>query len=77
MRILFKIISVTLIIVGVMLLIIALLAGLASVSALISRMRYGPGIMFADVEFFGLAALVCAIVGTLAIIAAKKLAKWN
>ena len=33
--------------------------------------------MFADVEFFGLAALVCVILGTLAIIAAKKLTKWN
>jgi hypothetical protein len=77
MHVLLKIISVILSIAGVVLLIVALLAGIISLSALASRMRYGPGIMFADVEFFGLIALTCGVLGMPVIIAARKLAKWR
>ena len=69
------IISVILGAIGTLLLILALLAGLVSIEALVSRIQYGPGLMFADVEFFGLVAFVCAGFGVLLVIVAKKLKK--
>ena len=71
------VVSVILRIIGALFLLLALGAGMASVSALAERMRYGPGIMFADVEFFGLLALVSGVLGTILIISANKLSKWK
>jgi hypothetical protein len=55
-----------------MLLLIALLSGGASILSLIERLKHGPGLMFADVEFFGLVAFVCAFAGGLAVFGARK-----
>ena len=54
---------------------IALLSGGASLLSLIERIQYGPGLLFADVEFFGFVAFICAFSGTLAVFGAKKLSK--
>ena len=59
--------------IGALLLVLALLAGLAFLSALSERLNYGPGMMFADVEFFALLALLSAVVGVLLFIAARRL----
>ncbi len=71
------VVSVVLGIIGALFLLLALGAGLVSVSALVDRMRYGRGIMFADVEFFGLLSLVSGVLGTIMVIAANKLSKWK
>jgi hypothetical protein len=60
---------------GGTLLVIALLSGGASLLSLIERLRHGPGLLFADVEFFGLVAFICECAGGLAIFGAKKLSK--
>ncbi len=71
------VVSVVLGIIGTLFLLLALGAGLVSVSALVERMRYGPGIMFADVEFFGLLSLVSGVLGTILVISANKLSRWK
>jgi hypothetical protein len=35
--------------------------------------QHGPGLLFADVEFFGFIALIAAILGVATLFAAKKL----
>ncbi len=67
--------SVILNIVGGALILIALLSGGVSVIALIERLQHGRGIMFADAEFFGLAALICGLPGVLLVIGARKLSR--
>jgi hypothetical protein len=56
-----------------LLLLIALVSGGASILSLIERMKHGPGLMFADVEFFGLIALIAVILGAATLFAARKL----
>ena len=68
-----KMISIGLWIVGGFLLLIALVFGGASVLALIARVQHGRGLMFADVEFFGMIALIAVILGVATLFAAKKL----
>lgn len=58
---------------GTILLVIALLSGGAAILSLIERFQHGPGLLFADVEFFGFIALICAFSGGLAVFGAKKL----
>ena len=60
---------------GGILLLIALLSGGASLLSLIGRLQHGPGLLFADVEFFGFVAFVCAFSGVLAVFGARKLSK--
>ncbi len=58
---------------GGLLLLIALVSGGASILSLIERTKHGPGLMFADVEFFGLIALIAVILGAATLFAARKL----
>lgn len=64
--------SVILAVSGGILLIIALLSAGLSMMALIERLQHGRGILFADVEFLGFIALICAIPGGLAVFGAKE-----
>lgn len=61
--------------VGGVLLLIALLSLTASILSFIERLKYGPGLFFADVEFFGLIALVSGIAGVVTVLVAKRLSK--
>ena len=54
---------------------IALLSGGASILSFIERRQHGPGLLFADVEFFGLIAFIFAVLGGLAVFGARKMAK--
>ncbi len=69
--------SFVLTLIGGILFFIALLSGGVSILALIERLRHGRGIMFADVEFFGFAAIVCGLPGVLLVIVARKLSRAN
>jgi hypothetical protein len=60
-------------IVGGLLLLIALVFGGASILALLARVQHGPGLLFADVEFFGFIALIAVILSAATLFAAKKL----
>ena len=68
-----KWISIGLWIVGGLLLLIALVFGGASILSWIERSQRGPGLLFADVEFLGLVAVIAVIFGAAALFAAKKL----
>jgi hypothetical protein len=68
-----RMISIGLWIVGGLLLLIALVAGGASILALIARAQHGRGLFFADVEFLGLIVVITAILGAATSFAAKKL----
>ena len=68
-----KMISIGLWTAGGLLLLIALVFGGASVLALIARVQHGPGLLFADVEFFGFIALTAVTLGAAILFAAKKL----
>ena len=72
-----KIISIGLWIVGGFLLLIALVAGGASILALIARAQHGRGLFFADVEFLGLIAFTAAILGVATLFVAKKLSAFE
>jgi hypothetical protein len=72
-----KIISIGLWIVGGFLVLIALVSGGASMVSLLERVRHGPGLLFADVEFFGFIALIAAILGATALFVAKKLSTFE
>ncbi len=61
--------------IGVVLVIIAALSGLASFQSLLERMRSGPGPFFADVEMFGAIAIISGALGTAALFLGKKLKK--
>jgi hypothetical protein len=58
---------------GGLLLLIALVSGGVSILALIERVQHGRGLFFADVEFFGMIALIAAILGAAVVFAARKL----
>src|SRR4030042_7164343 len=68
-----RMISIGLWIVGGLLVLIALVAGGASILSLLERVQHGPGLLFADVEFFGFIALIAGILGVATLFAAKKL----
>jgi hypothetical protein len=68
-----RMISIGLWIAGGLLLLIAVVAGGASILSLLERIQHGPGLMFADVEFFGLIALIAVILGAATLFAARKL----
>ncbi len=50
---------------GSLLLLVAVLAALASLRSLVERLRFGPGLLFADVELFAVVALVSGAFGVL------------
>ena len=60
---------------GAILLVIALVSGGASILSFIERRQHGPGLLFADVEFFAFIALICAVLGGLAVFGARKIAR--
>jgi len=66
-------ISVGLWIVGGLLLLIALVSGGASILSLLERVQHGPGLLFADVEFFGSIALIAVILSAAVLFVASKL----
>ena len=68
-----KWISMGLWIMGGLLLLIALVFGGASILSFLERVQHGPGLLFADVEFFGFIALIAVILGAAALFVAKKL----
>ncbi len=74
MRVL-SVLSTTLVLSGGILLAIALLSGGASILSLIERRQHGPGLLFADVEVFGVIAFICVVLGGMAIFVARKLVK--
>jgi hypothetical protein len=66
-------ISIGLWIMGGLLLLVALISGGASIFSLLERVQHGPGLLFADVEFFGFIALIAAILGAGILFIAKRL----
>ena len=68
-----RMISIGLWIAGGLLLLIALVCGAASILSFLERVQHGPGLLFADVEFFGFIALIAGILGVATLFAAKKL----
>jgi len=60
-------------IMGGLLLLIALVFGGASILSFLERVQHGPGLLFADVEFFGFIALIAVILGAATLFVAKKL----
>ena len=58
---------------GGILLLVALLSGGAWILSLLERVQHGPGLLFADVEFFGFIALIALILGAATLFVAKKL----
>jgi hypothetical protein len=60
---------------GAILLVVAFLSGGASILSFVERRQHGPGLFFADVQFFGFIALFCALTGGLAVFGAKKRSK--
>ena len=72
-----RMISMGLWILGGLLLLITLVFGGASVLALIARVQHGRGLLFADVEFFGMIALIVAVLGAAVLFAARKLSTFE
>jgi hypothetical protein len=60
---------------GTILLVIALLSGGAAILSLTERLQHGSGLLFADVEFFGFIAFICALSGGLTVFGAKNVSK--
>ena len=72
-----RMISIGLWIVGGLLLLIALVSGVISVLSFVERSKHGPGLLFADVEIFGMIALIAVILGAAMLFAAKKLSAFD
>ncbi len=70
-----NIIRTMLIIGGSISLMLGLLSGGAALLSSIDRVRHGHGLLFADVEIFGLLALICCVLGAFSLIVAKRLTK--
>ncbi len=66
-------ISVGLWILGGLLLLIGLVSGGASILSLLERVQHGRDLLFADVEFFGVIALIAVLLGAGILFLAKKL----
>lgn len=62
---------------GVLSLLIAFVFGILSLSAYLERIKYGPGLMFADVEFFGFIAIISLLFGIIFLIISRKIRKSN
>jgi hypothetical protein len=70
-----KVISVVFNLLGAFLCLLAVIAGGISATALVERVQHGRGIMFADVEFLALTALVVLVPGLALLMVARRLAK--
>lgn len=62
---------------GGLLLLTALVFGGASILSLLERVQYGPGLLFADAEFFGLIALIAVVLGAAVLCTARKLSTFE
>jgi hypothetical protein len=62
---------------GGFLLLIALVSGGASMVSLFERLKHGPGLLFADVEFLGFIAVIAAILGAAMLFVVKKLSTFE
>lgn len=62
---------------GVLSLLIALVFGILSLSAYLERTKYGSGLMFAGVEFFGLIAIIFLLFGFVFLFISRKIKKSN
>jgi hypothetical protein len=71
-----KTFTIILVICGAIMLLLGFVSGAASLAALFERRRSGPGIMFADVEFFGLLAFVCCTLGIFSLLVAKRIGRY-
>jgi hypothetical protein len=70
-----KVISVVFNLLGALLCLLAIIAGGISATALVERVQHGRGIMFADVEFLALMALVLLVPGLALLMVARRLTK--
>jgi len=70
-----RVLVIGLLICGALMLLLGMISGGASLVALLERRSHGPGIMFADVEFFGLLALVCCVLGIFSLLVAKRIGR--
>ncbi len=57
-------------------LLLALLSGGAALTALIERYHQGRDQPFADVEFYGLLALICCVLGAFSLIVSRRIARY-
>ncbi len=64
-----------LIISGGMSLLLGLLAGGAALLSTIERFQHGHGLLYVDVEVFGLLALIFCVLGACSLIVAKRIAR--
>ena len=70
-----KVVSVVFNLMGASLCLLAIIAGGFSATALVARIQHGPGIMFADVEFFALTGVAFLVPGVALLIVARQLKK--
>ncbi len=70
-----KIIHTLLLIGGGISFILGLLSGGAALMSSLDRVKHGRGLLVADVEFFGLLALICCVLGAFSLIVAKRIAR--
>jgi hypothetical protein len=71
-----RVLVIGLLICGALMLLLGMISGGASLLALVERHRHGSGLMFADVEFFGLLALVCCVLGVFSLLVAKRIGRF-
>ncbi len=70
-----KAISIGLTICGALMLLLALLSGGVALTASIERYQHGRGQPFAEVEFYGLLALICCVLGAFSLIVSRRIAR--
>jgi hypothetical protein len=70
-----KIMSIALSFCGALMLLFALLSGGAALMASIERYQQGHGQLFPDVEFYGLLALICCVLGIFSLIVSRRIVR--
>jgi hypothetical protein len=68
-----KIMAIALSFCGALMLLLALLSGGAALMASIERYQQGRGQPFPDVEFYGLIALICCVLGVFSLIVSRRI----
>ncbi len=68
---------IVLIILGIFSLVISFIFWMLSLSAYLERAKYGPGLFFADVEFFGIVAIVSLLFGLVFLFISRRIKKSN
>ena len=62
---------------GIFSLFVSFIFGVLSLSAYFERAKYGPGLFFADVEFFGLIAITSLLIGLVFLFISRRIKKSN